>query len=148
MLPLPAQSGPPDTVTGMSTAQTHTTLVLAADQPDRLAGFYAALLGSEAQQGLGSSHWRLAWPGGGRLEIYAPSSQRPQPRSPGRLALCLQRSSSASAEDCLQELQAWVAQALALGATAREPPRLDSFGAEAWIADPEDNRLLLLLLVC
>ncbi|MCT0217440.1 VOC family protein [Synechococcus sp. CS-1329] len=127
----------------MSTAQTDTTLVLAADQPQRLAGFYATLLGSEAQQGLASSHWRLAWPGGGRLEIYAPSSQRPQPRSPGRLALCLQRSSPA--EERLPELQAWVAQALALGATAQEAPRLESFGAEAWIADPEGNRLLLLV---
>lgn len=127
----------------MTTAQTHTTLVLAADQPDHLAEFYSALLDTRAQQGLQSQHWRLAWPGGGRLEIYAPSSRRPQPRSTGRLALCLQRSSSA--EDRLQDLQAWVTRAVDLGATAQEAPRLESFGAEAWLCDPEGNRLLLLV---
>ncbi|MCT0249160.1 VOC family protein [Synechococcus sp. CS-205] len=127
----------------MTTPQTHTTLVLAADQPDRLAGFYAALLDTRAEQGLQAQHWRLAWPGGGRLEIYAPSSSRPQPRSSGRLALCLQRSCSAA--DRLQQLQAWVEQAMALGAMAPEAPRLESFGAEAWLHDPEGNRLLLLV---
>lgn len=28
----------------------------------------------------------------------------------------------------------------------QDPPRQEAFGAEAWLLDPEDNRLLLLLL--
>jgi len=32
---------------------------------------------------------------------------------------------------------------LALGASAAEPPRQEAFGAKAWLADPEGNRLLL-----
>jgi hypothetical protein len=27
-----------------------------------------------------------------------------------------------------------------------DPPRLEPFGAEAWLLDPEGNRLLLLML--
>jgi hypothetical protein len=36
--------------------------------------------------------------------------------------------------------------ALDLGATSEDPPRQESFGAEAWLLDPEANRLLLLVL--
>jgi hypothetical protein len=78
------------------------------------------------------------------LELYAPSRTRPQPRQSGRLALCLQRQ-SAGAEP-LRVLEAWVSQVTALGATLLDPPRREPFGAEAWLLDPEGNRLLLLLL--
>jgi hypothetical protein len=43
-------------------------------------------------------------------------------------------------------LQAWIATALDLGASAGEPPRQESFGAEALLLDPEANRLLLLVV--
>ena len=43
-------------------------------------------------------------------------------------------------------LQAWISTALDLGATAEDLPRLEPFGAEAWLLDPEGNRLLLLVI--
>lgn len=119
------------------------SLVLAADDPAALAAFYGALLQVTAAPGLGPSHWRLPWPAGGLLEIYAPSRSRPQPRQPGRLALCLQRSAEGS--DGLAPLIAWVDEARRLGARPLDPPRRESFGAEAWLLDPEGNRLLLLV---
>jgi hypothetical protein len=42
-------------------------------------------------------------------------------------------------------LHAWIATALELGATVDDPPRQEPFGAEAWLLDPEGNRLLLLV---
>ncbi len=119
------------------------SLVLAADDPARLAGFYGALLGTPPLAGFSPSHWRLPWPGEGLLEIYAPSRQRPRPRGEGRLALCLSRPSGE--DPPLVVLRSWQAEVLALGAVAVEPPRQESFGAEAWLADPEGNRLLLLV---
>ena len=85
----------------------------------------------------------MTWPGGGLLEIYEPSSTRPLPRQIGRLSLFLQ-------QDCandkpLAQLQAWIDSALAAGAILEQPPRLEAFGAEAWLLDPEGNRLLLLV---
>jgi hypothetical protein len=126
-----------------STAAT-ASIVLAADDPAALARFYGALLAAAPQPGLSSSHWRLPWPAGGLLEFYAPASLRPQPRLQGRLALCLQR--HAAGPDPIEELGGWVAATLALGATPLEPPRQEHFGAEAWLLDPEGNRLLLLIL--
>ena len=125
-------------------ARVKASLVLAADEPAALARFYGDLLGVAPQPGVSGRHWRLPWPSGGWLELYAPSRSRPQPRQHGRLALCLQR----QAEDAgaLALLQAWITTALDLGATAMDPPRLEPFGAEAWLQDPEGNRLLLLVL--
>ena len=122
----------------------HTSLVLAADEPAALATFYGALLEVVHQPGLNSSHWRLPWPAGGHLEIYAPSRRRPQPQRQGRLALCLQR--HAQGGDPKAALLGWLVQAKALGATELEPPRQESFGMEAWVLDPEGNRVLLLVL--
>ena len=118
-------------------------LVLAADDPERLAAFYGALLGMDPQRGFSPSHWRLLGPWERRLEIYAPSRQRPRPRGEGRLALCFSR--PAGEAPPLQVLQDWLAVVLALGAVAVEPPRQEPFGAEAWLTDPEGNRLLLLV---
>jgi len=120
------------------------SIVLAADEPAALARFYGALLEVEPQQGLSPSHWRLPWSAGGWLEVYGPSSSRPQARQQGRLALCLQR--VADGTDTIELLNAWITTALHLGAALQDPPRQESFGSEAWLLDPEKNRLLLLML--
>jgi len=117
-------------------------LVLAADDPAALARFYGAVLGVAPCPGLGPTHWRVPWAGGG-LEVYAPSGARPQPRQPGRLALALHR--QASGADPPGVLQRWVEAVQALGAQPLGSPRLESFGAEAWLLDPEGNRLLLVV---
>ena len=127
-----------------STRSITSSLVLAADGPAALAQFYGALLHVEPQPGLSSTHWRVPWPAGGWLEVYAPSESRPQPQQPGRLALCLQRKADAAGPLAL--LHAWIATALELSASVEDPPRQEPFGAEAWLLDPEGNRLLLLVL--
>ena len=133
----------PESEATVITGSITSSLVLAADDPAALAQFYGALLGAQPQPGLSSTHWRVAWPAGGWLEVYAPSRNRPQPRQPGRLALCLQR--QADGPGALAVLQAWISTALELGATTEDPPRQEPFGAEAWLLDPEGNRLLLLV---
>lgn len=123
----------------------NSSIVLAADAPAQLARFYGVLLKTEPQLGMGPTHWRLAWPGGGFLEIFAPSRSRPQPQQQGRLALCLQR--HADGGDSVAVLRSWIETVVRLGASQLEAPRLESFGAEAWLLDPEGNRLLLLVLM-
>jgi hypothetical protein len=119
-------------------------IVLAAEDPAALAAFYGALLAVVPQPGLSGSHWRVPWPPGGWLEIYAPSRSRHQPRQQGRLALCLQR--PADGRGAVAVLNDWITTALETGASLLEPPRPEAFGAEAWLVDPEGNRLLLLVL--
>jgi len=116
------------------------SLVLAADDPAALARFYGALVGQQPSQGLAPGHWRLPLPAGGLLEVYAPSRRRPQRRQVGRLAVCLQRRGDHAT------LRQWLALASQQGASLEEPPRREPFGWEAWLLDPEGNRLLLLVL--
>jgi len=121
------------------------SIVLAADDPAALVRFYGELLKVEPQPGLTPKHWRVPWPAGGWLELYAPSRSRPQPRQQGRLALCLHR--QAEATSAIEVLIDWITTALNLGASLLVPPRQEPFGAEAWLLDPEGNRLLLLVLL-
>ena len=120
-----------------------TSLVLAADDSRTLASFYGTLLGCQPKAGFSATHWRLTWPGGGPLEIYEPSQARPLPRQIGRLSLCLHQ--DCSDKRPLAQLQGWIDSALASGAILEQAPRLEPFGAEAWLLDPEGNRLLLLV---
>ena len=114
--------------------------VLAANDPAQLAGFYAALFGVEQRQGFSASHRCLDLDGQVRLEIYRPSSRRPFPSRGRCLAPCLRLPPDPQPLDRLeQQLPTW----LALGATVVEPVRLEPFGAEVWLADPEGNPVLV-----
>ena len=113
--------------------------MLAADDPAALVRFYGSVLGTEPQLGFSPQHWWLTLPGGGRLEIYAPSRSRPLPRGRGRLGLCLRLAGGGSAA-----LERALARAQNLGAEPLEPSRQERFGQEAWLLDPEGNGLLLL----
>jgi hypothetical protein len=48
-------------------------------------------------------------------------------------------------KEAMALLQIWLEKAIQLGACLQEAPRLETFGAEAWLLDPEANRLLLLV---
>jgi len=114
-------------------------VVLAADNPEALAAFYAALVDASPTPGFSTAHWRVLLPAMGWLELYRPSRQRPLPQGRGRLAVCLKRQGDAAA------LARWMEQALALGAERLEEPRQEAFGHEVWLLDPEGNGLLLLV---
>ncbi|MEC8441848.1 MAG: VOC family protein [Cyanobacteriota bacterium] len=115
--------------------------VLAAHDPNQLAGFYAALFGVEQHQGFSASHRYLDLEGALRLEIYRPSSRRPFPARGRCLAPCLRLSPDPQPLDQLmRQLPAW----LAIGATVVEPARLEPFGAEVWLGDPEGNPVLVM----
>ena len=105
-------------------SSTNLSWVLAAEDPQRLAGFYAALLECPQEQGFSGSHWIVEPAGGCRLEIYRPSRQRPFPLRGRALAPCLRLApSKAPLEHLQQQLPAWIA----LGASLIEPARLRIF---------------------
>ena len=117
--------------------------VLASRRPEQLAKFYADLLGTSPKAGMASHHWIVSLPGQGILQIYKPSRHRRWPAYGSVLAPCLQRKAEA---DPLQELQAWQQHVIELGGRGIEEPRLESFGAECWLEDPEGQKFLLLVL--
>ena len=91
--------------------------------------------------GLAEHHCIVQFSDGAQLEIYQPSRRRPFPARGKALAPCLRLSPS---QEPLPELQRLLSDALQRGGSLLEEARLEPFGAEAWIHDPEGNALLLL----
>tara|TARA_B100001939_G_C16718656_1_gene520237 strand:- start:298 stop:747 length:450 start_codon:yes stop_codon:yes gene_type:complete len=116
------------------------TWVLAAHAPEPLARFYALAFGTVAEQGFSRQHWRVPLADGGCLEIYRPSRSRPFPERGRTLAPCLRLS---ACEHPLELLEACLPELIASGARVQQPPRVEPFGAEAWLEDPEQNPLLV-----
>ena len=118
------------------------SLVLAAHDPMALSQFYAALFGANVRDGKADHHRILELQDGLKLEIYRPSQHRPFPAAGRALSVCLKLPAHNTP---LIELQQHISRALHLGATVLEPARLEPFGAECWMNDPEGNAVLLLV---
>ncbi len=115
--------------------------VLAAEDSARLGRFYSELFQVTLKPGLAEHHCIVQFSDGTQLEIYRPSRRRPFPARGRALAPCLRLSPS---HDPLPELQRLLSNDLQRGGSLLEETRLEPFGAEAWIHDPEGNPLLLL----
>ena len=115
--------------------------VLAAEDSARLATFYSELFQAKLNPGVAEHHCIVQFSDGTQLEIYRPSRQRPFPARGRALAPCLRLPPS---QDPQPELERLVSNALQRGGSILEDVRLEPFGAEAWIHDPEGNALLLL----
>jgi len=115
--------------------------VLAAEDSVRLAAFYSELFQATLVPGVAQHHNIVQFSDGARLEIYRPSRNRPFPVRGRALAPCLRLPPS---QEPLPELQRLLSNALQRGGSLLEEARLEPFGAEAWIHDPEGNPLLLL----
>ncbi len=131
------------TMPNMSAETTSMSWVLAANNPQTLAEFYAKALGCTCRTGLSDQHWIVSLPTGGTLQIYRPSRERPWPVRGAALAPCFQRIGTDQLET---ELGRWIELLEALGARRREVARLESFGAECWMEDPEGQPFLTLML--
>ena len=118
------------------------TWVIPSDHPQRLAVFYAALLGEVPRAGRSPSHWLVSPQGMPELQFYRPSSKRELPPKGRAWSPCLSQTTNA---DPLVVLQRWCDQAQRQGAEVQEPARLEPFGAECWMVDPERNAFLLLI---
>jgi len=105
--------------------------------------FYGRLLKVGSERGFSDLHWLLRLPGGAVLQMYRPSRSRPGRSHGERLGLMLTR--PAESGRCLAVLEQWLAEARALGGWTLGPARLESFGTEAWIRDPEGYRVLLVV---
>ena len=115
--------------------------VLAAEDSARLATFYSELFQATLKPGVAEHHCIVQFSDGTQLEISQPSRRRPFPARGRALAPCLRLPPS---QQPLPELQRLLSNALQRGGSLLEETRLEPFGAEAWIHDPEGNPLLLL----
>ena len=118
------------------------SFVIASKCPKELCKFYSQLIDCETSEGLTPTHFVLVTKCGIKLQFYKPSSKNtflPKGRS---TSVCFKKTSFI---DPLITIQKWVKNVEALGGMVIEPPRLDIFGAEVIMSDPDGNSFILLV---
>ena len=118
------------------------TTLLAASNPSELAEFYSFAMDAEIKPGFNNNHFLVSNSIGFTIQIYTPSTNQPSPPKGKALSLCLV---SAPSKTPTKSLREWTDKLESRGAESREDFVVQAFGAEAWIADPEGNLILILV---
>ena len=117
-------------------------LVIASKHPKKLSEFYAFATNGEIRPGKSELHWRIVHKNGMTIHLYKPSLNRPCPEKGRASSLCLEQPPSLKP---LLSIEDWAGTLILRGAKSVQSPKLESFGAEIWMMDPEDNHFLLLI---
>ena len=118
----------------------HFGFVIAASLPLKLAEFYASAFEGELKSGYTSDDFCVCLPGGVNLYIYKPSRNSQKLHRDSFTSLCLH---SDAKDKPLDYLKHWLKTLVLKGSSVSVEPKLEAFGAEAWLKDPEGNRFLL-----
>ena len=116
--------------------------VIAAHHPRELAEFYASFNDVEVVEGINNNHFVLFLPNGLKIEFYKPSKASSWPEKGRSCALCFKKEPSS---DSLQSLNDWSSELIGLGGKLLTDVKVQSFGAEVWLLDPEGNVFLILV---
>lgn len=117
-------------------------MLIAARIPRELAEFYSDAIKAKLSKGFNDEHWLVQCTNGLVIQVYRPSVKGPWPNRGRSIAPCLQAEPSATP---LIVLERWVSDLKSNGAKVLDSPKLEIFGAESWLSDPEDNAFLLLV---
>ena len=111
-------------------------------EPKKLAKFYAFVINAEARPFPNGDQCWFVQADTVRIEIYRPSLKRSFPARGRGFSLCLRRRSTS---DPIKFIKNWSSELQARGAVIIENVRIESFGAECWLADPEGNQFLIVV---
>ncbi len=115
---------------------------MASSSPKELSEFYAFATNGQSQQPKTTENFWIVRSGEMRIQIYCPSSKRAWPMRGSSSALCFQQSQSG---DPIKDINEWVTSLVSRGASVVDQPKFESFGIEAWMADPEGNKFLIVV---
>ena len=118
------------------------SVVIASKRPREIAYFYGQINEVEILEGVESNHYVVPLRNGLRIHVYLPSSDFSWIKGSRSTAICFQKNSSSTPMSVLED---WSAELIALGGKISSIPMKQSFGAEAWISDPDGNDFLILV---
>ena len=118
------------------------SLVIASMKPEKLSEFYAFATNGDIKPGFNEDHYLIIHPCGLNIQVYRPSERRTLSEKGRASSLCLQQAPSDKPISAISE---WVKNLISRGAVVFEQPKLESFGAESWLIDPEGNYFLIVV---
>ena len=119
---------------------TEISFVIASNHPRELAQFYSLAIQKDVVNGFDSSHCLINIRKGLSIQFYKPSLNRPWPDRGKATSICFHK--EADINPCLK-IKEWCSNLVELGGEVIDSPKIEAFGAEAWIADPEGNEFLI-----
>ena len=117
------------------------SFIIASSKPRDLAEFYASVCNETVSQGFVNDHYLIIYRDLCKIQIYKPSHRRSfLVKGSQSCVICFQKEPN---QNPLFILKKWCKEIISFGAKVYEEPILETFGAEAWILDPDGNRFVL-----
>ena len=116
--------------------------VIASKNPRELSGFYAKINSDKASKGLNASHYFISLSNRSKIHFYLPNENHEWHRKANSTSLCFQHE---PCEDPPKIIECWTSEILKMGGIAKGVPKLEKFGSEQWMLDPEGNQFLILV---
>ncbi len=118
-----------------------TNLIISSSEPENLGRFYSLVMGLNLSEGLTKKHFIIKSKNFQNINFFKPSNQSLESRfSPPPMAICFE---SKGSQDPVKTLDNLIKGIISLGGKLIEGPIIETFGAEAWFADIEDNYFLV-----
>ncbi|KGG15342.1 MULTISPECIES: glyoxalase/bleomycin resistance/dioxygenase family protein [unclassified Prochlorococcus] len=118
-----------------------TSFLFSSPNPEKLAKFYSLLIGHPVLNGYSSEDFLIPLEISMRMTFFKPSENSYLSKSdPPSISICFQKKPS---QDPLGVLENIIPKIKELGGILLGEPKLESFGAEAWFSDIEDNKFLI-----
>ena len=116
--------------------------VIASENPRELCDFYAKINSDKANRGFNTTHYFISLSNQSKIHFYQPNKNHKWQRERNSTSLCFQSDPS---EDPSKIIERWTAEILKMGGRAVGIPKLENFGSEQWMLDPEGNQFLILV---
>ncbi len=118
-----------------------TSFLFSSSNPYQLSKFYSVLKGVNASEGISSNDFSIESDDSCNIKFFKPTSDLNNGRLPPPvLSLCFEKEPSLNP---LKSIKGWIEEVILVGGRLIDGPRLEYFGAEAWMSDQEENKFLL-----
>jgi len=116
--------------------------VIASKDPKGLSNFYGKINSDKVIKGFNSTHYFISLSNRCKIDFYQPGKDFAWKDRGNSASLCFEGKASI---EPLKAVETWSLELLESGGTVKSLPRLEHFGAELWMLDPEGNHFLILV---
>ena len=115
--------------------------VIASENPKELSYFYSKINSDKVNRGFNSNHYFISLSNRSKIHFYRPNENHQLQRKGNSTSLCFQCEPSENSEN---KLKRWTAEIIKMGGSVMGISKLERFGSEQWMLDPEGNKFLIL----
>tara|TARA_Y100001968_G_scaffold234912_1_gene218041 strand:+ start:58 stop:471 length:414 start_codon:yes stop_codon:yes gene_type:complete len=116
--------------------------VIASENPKELSYFYSKINSDKVNRGFNSNHYFISLSNRSKIHFYRPNENHQLQRKGNSTSLCFQ---SEPSENPSKIIERWTSDLLKMGGRAMGISKLENFGSEQWMLDPEGNQFLILV---